>query len=109
MFVTDAMVQTAFDVLNETRGPAAAAAKEKRQAEAFVKATRARLFLGYVGSVAERNAKAEVHPDMRLATDREAEAHGRVVEYSNRRADAVAMIDAWRTESANYRGMARVG
>ena len=109
MIVTDEMVQTAFDVLNDTRGPAAAAAAAKRQAEAAVKATRARLFLGYTGNVAERNAKAECHPDMKQATDRDAEAHGLAALFANKRSDAMAMIDAWRTESANYRGMARVG
>ena len=109
MIVTDDMVQTAFDVLDQTRGPAAAAAKEKRQAENAVKSTRGRLYLGFVGTVSERNAKAECHPDMREATDRDAEAHGLAALFANKRSDAMAMIDAWRTESANYRGMARVG
>ena len=109
MIVTDDMVQNAFDVLNDTRGLAAAAAKEKRQAEFYTKSTRARLYLQYSGTVAERNAKVECHPALRAATDREAEAFGVVVKHSETRNDARALIDAWRTESANYRGMARVG
>ena len=109
MIVTDDMVQNAFDVLNDTRGPAAAAATEKRRAEFHTKATRARLFLGFTGTIAERNACAECHPDMHTATDREAEAFGVAVGHSETRTDARALIDAWRTESANDRGMARVG
>ena len=109
MIVTDDMVQNAFDVLNDSRGLAAAAAKEKRQAEFHTKATASLLYLKFSGTVAERKALAQCHPDMKVATDREAEAVGVVVEHTETRNDARALIDAWRTECANNRGMARVG
>jgi len=109
MLITDDMVQTAFDWMVHYAKPAAAAAAEKTRAEANVKATRGRLFLGYVGTVAERNAKAECHPDLLAATEREAVAGEQVIWHVKKEKHAIAVIDAWRTESANYRGRERIG
>jgi len=109
MLVTDQMVQAAFDFMVEQIETAASAAAEKTRADGALKAQRARLFLEHNGTVAEREARADCHPLMLEAVERKAKADHLVTWHQKKEKHAIAVIDAWRTESANYRGRERIG
>ncbi len=107
--VSGKMVQDAFDWLQEHADTAAKAKAEKIRAEYNVKATRARLFTEYEGTVAERQASADHDGNTLAAYDREAKAVEKDEWHRVHRAKCEAIIEAWRTESANYRSMGKVG
>ena len=108
IIVSEKMVQDAFDWLEEHAGTAAVAKAEKIRAEYNVKATRGRLFCEAIGTVAERDAIAVCDVEFQAATDREAEAVEKDEWHRVNRSKCEAIIEAWRTESANYRSMGKV-
>ena len=107
--VSEQMVQDAFDWLQSHADSAAAAKAEKIRAEYNVKATRAKIFLLNEGTVAERQATADCAPTTKEAYDREAEAVEKDEWHHRHRSKCEAIIEAWRTEQANLRGMGKVG
>lgn len=107
--VTDKMIHAAFDWLNDHAAPAAAAKAERIRAEHNVKRVKARLFLAAPGgSVAERDAWAMSQAEFGDAVDREAEAVRNDEFHRGERTKCEAIIEAWRTESANFRTMGKV-
>ncbi len=109
MIVTDQMVQDAFDWLKDHADSAAAAKAEKIRAEYRVKVARGRVFGESEGTVAERQAQADCDPQTQCAYDDEAEAAEKDEWHRGPRAKCEAIIEAWRTEQANYRSMGKVG
>ena len=107
--VTNQMVQDAFDWLNENAGAAANAKALKVRAEYKVKKTKARLFLQYEGTVADRESQAITHDDYDKAIDTEVAAIEVDEWHRNQKDKCIAIIEAWRTEQANLRGMGKVG
>ncbi len=110
VLVSNQMVTAAFDWLDDHAAPAAAAKAELIRAEHNVKRVKARLFLASnETSVAAKDAWAMSQDEYGGACEREAEA-ARNDEYHRReREKCQALIEAWRTESANYRTMTKVG
>jgi len=110
MLVTEKMIQAAFDWLNDHAGPAASAKAERIRAEYGVKRTKARLYLEAPGgNIAEREAWALIQDDFWKAVDREAEAVKDDEFFRGERIKCEAILEAFRTESANNRGLGRVG
>ena len=109
MIVSDQMVQDAFDWLHNHAESAASAKAEKIRAEYGVKATRARLFKEFEGTVAERQAWADCDMTTQEAYEREALAVETDEFHRVNRSKCEAIIEAWRTEQANLRGMGKVG
>lgn len=105
--ITDAQAQAAFDVLHSDEAPKARAAHEWLQETR--KTVQARLLSqSNLKTVGEREAWAYQHPDYiaHLAEQRKAAE----ADYSARqRVDAAkAVLDAWRTQAASDRELARV-
>lgn len=107
--VTEKMVREAFDWLDENASDAAQAKAERIRAEHGVKKARAKAFLDASGTVAEREAKAIASAAYNEAAEREVQAVGRDEWHRNQRNKCEAIIEAWRTECSNLRGMGRVG
>jgi hypothetical protein len=107
--VSDKMVQDAFDWLNGHADSAAAAKAEKIRAEYRVKVARGRVFGESEGTVAERQAAADCDQHTQCAYDDEAEAVEKDEWHRVHRSKCEAIIEAWRTEQANLRGMTKVG
>lgn len=107
MNLSDAQIQQAFDTLNSDEGAKARAAHEWMQETR--KTVMARLSSqSNLKTIGEREAWALQHPDYiaHLAEQRrcaEADYTAR-----NRQTAALAILDAWRTQSANNRGLERV-
>lgn len=106
--VTEKMVRDAFDWMDENAGPAAHARAERIRAEHGVKKARARSFLESTGTVAEREAKALASQAYEEASEIEIQAVGRDEWMRNQRNKCEAIIEAWRTECSNLRGMGKV-
>lgn len=109
MLISEKMIHAAFDWLEANAEPAAAAKAQRIRAEHATKRMRARLFLeSPKSSVAERDAWALDHPDYGAAVDTEAEAVEKDEAFRNQRSKCDAIIEAWRSEQANYRAMSKV-
>ena len=107
--VTDKMVGTAFDWLDDHAAPAAAAKAELIRAEHNTKRVKARLFLeSNETSVAAKEAWAMTQPAYGEAVDREAEAARNDEFFRRERDKCQAIIEAWRTEQSNFRAMGKV-
>jgi len=107
--ISDDMVQKAFDWLNENSNMAAGAKADRIRAEYGVKKAKAKVFLASAGTVAERESEAICSDEFSNAVEKEAEAVADDEFYRDNRSKCIAIIDAWRTEQSNLRGMSRVG
>jgi hypothetical protein len=101
--ITDRQAEDAFEYLRDTTGKIGAARGEQERCEILRKRARKRIFVASKGSVAQRVAVAEIHPDVIEIDDRYIAA---VIDYETLRAkrdiQSIA-LDVWRTESANRR------
>ena len=106
--VTDEMISLALSRLGELVAEAPAARARRIRAEYGVKRTFSRLFLDATGNNAEREAKARSRDDYDKALADEIDA----IEADERCRDdknkCIAILDAWRSESANVRAMETV-
>lgn len=106
--IPDTKAMQAFDWLRENAGPAAAARAERERAEWNVKQVKARLQrAANEGTVQAREDAALTHPDFQAAIDRLCEAIQTDEEFRNNRNRAEALLDAWRTASANERAFTK--
>lgn len=109
MLVTEKMIHAAFDWLEDHASPAAAAKAERIRAEYGTKRVKARLFLeAPAGNISERDAWAMVQADFGTAVDREAEAVRNDEFFRAERTKCEAIIEAWRSEQANFRAMGKI-
>lgn len=102
--ISDQRADEAFEYLRDTTEAIGAAKAELERSEILRKRTRKRLFLGAPdGSVAMREAFAEVQGDTEAADDRYVEAVSAFEALRARRDVETIALDVWRTESANRR------
>lgn len=102
--ITDQRADEAFEWLNNNTGVIGRARGAMERTEILRKRTRKRAFVGGPeGSVALKEAHAELHPDVIKADEEYVAA---VIEFETlkgrQQVEAMA-IDVWRTESANRR------
>ena len=101
--ISDQRAEQAFEFLRDSTERIGAARGAYERAEIMRKRVRKRAFVGAEGSVAQREALAEIEPEVQAADDQYIEA---VVAFETLRAkrdiETIA-LDVWRTESANRR------
>lgn len=108
-FIPDSKAMLAFDWLKDNAGTAAAARAERERAEWNLKQVKARLQrTSNEATVQAREDSALIHPDFQEAVDRLCEAIRADEEFRNNRNRAEALLDAWRTASANERIFSKV-
>lgn len=105
--VTDEMAQSAFDWLAENTDTAAHARAMRIRAEYATKRAKAKAFLDANGTVAEREAKALLSDVVSAAMKAEIDAIEADERMRNNRDKCSAIIEGWRTESANHRNLVR--
>jgi len=110
MLISDEMIESAFSWLQDNAGPAAAAKAERVRAEYNVKRVKARLFLESLeSSVVARESDAICQAAYDEAVEREAQAVEMDEFHRNQRNKAEAICEAWRSQSANYRALGKIG
>lgn len=101
--ITQERMEEALQYLLDTDESCAALRAEVERTEFKAKRTKAAVFQFSAGSVAERNAEAEVHKDTETAY----EAHFKAVKeheaQRNRRATESIVFEAWRSLNSNRR------
>lgn len=108
--ISDAMVQAAFDYLNESGDNAAQAKADRYIAEHRRKAALSKLILGSKQKTSDmRRAEAEASDGYMAACEVEAEAIRADEWHRLQRMRAEATIEAFRTEQANMRGLRKIG
>lgn len=103
MSITDTAMEQALRYMGETDERFAEAKMQLESAEIFRKRVRSRIFLTTEGTVAERNAHAETHPDAVIADQEYVEAVGSYETLKSKRQRAELTIECWRSISANRR------
>jgi hypothetical protein len=101
--IDEKRVEKAMHYLAETDLPYAEAKGALEYAEILRKRVRARVFLTEDGTVAERQAEAEVHADSEAADDQYVQAIKAFEELKARRQRAELVIDIWRSLEATRR------
>jgi hypothetical protein len=101
--ITLERVEAAMMFMAETDEPYAVAVTELESSEIRRKRVRARMFLSSGGTVAERNAEAEVHDETVAADEAYAKALLQKETLKARRQRAELVIELYRTLSANQR------
>lgn len=101
--ITDRQAEDAFEYLRDTTEKIGLARGEQERSEILRKRARKRIFVDSEGTVAQREALAEIHADVIEVDDRYIAA---VIAFETLRAkrdiQAIA-LDVWRTEAANRR------
>jgi hypothetical protein len=101
--ISDKRAEEAFEFLRDSTGRIGAARGAYERAEILRKRIRKRVFVGAEGSVAQREALAEINEDVVKIDD---EYIAAVIAFETLRAkrdiETIA-LDVWRTESANRR------
>lgn len=104
--VSDDDVEMALAWLRDSAQLLGKAAEAAENASNYVKHMESLLFLANEGKNAEeRKAKAKCDDRWMKATDDEAKAVGELTRLRALRDAASAVIEAWRSEQANYRAM----
>lgn len=101
--ITLEKVEAAMQFLAENDEPYAIAVADLESCDIRRKRVRARVFIESEGTVAERNAEAEVNPDTEAADDAYASALLRKETLKAKRQRAELVIDLWRTLEASRR------
>lgn len=101
--IDDARAEQALRYLVATDESCAAAKAEMERTEFKAKAVKNAAFLHLEGTVAERNARAEVAPDYMKAMDEHFAAIRTYGAIANKRSTESIVMDTWRTVQANLR------
>lgn len=101
--ITDERAEQALDYLLATTGEIGAAKAELERSEILRKRIRRREFLFAEGTVAVREAQAEVKTEVEEADDRYIAAIQAYESLRAKRDIETIALDVWRTESANRR------
>lgn len=102
--ITDDMIEAALNFLATASEPTAASRAQRLRKEFARKRIRAKLILQSDEKTAGmREAWAEAHPMYEKACEEEADALEVEEFYRSERNKADAIIEAWRSESANHR------
>lgn len=101
--ITDDRAQQAFDYLYDSTARIGESKAELERSEILRKRVRKRVFIESTGTVAERDAHAEGHPDTHAADDRYIRAVQDFESLRAKRDIETIALDVWRTEQANRR------
>lgn len=101
--ITDQRADEAFEYLRDTTDAIGAAKGELERSAILRKRVRNRCFLVAEGSVAQREALAEVDTTVEAADERYVDAVTAFATLSAKRDIETIALDVWRTESANRR------
>jgi len=101
--ITQDRMEQAMTYLAETDKDYALEKADLERSEIVRKRTRARIFLTETGTVAERQAKAEIHSDVETADDRYVKSIEIFEVLKARRERAEIVIDVWRSLNAARR------
>lgn len=101
--ITESRAEEAFEFLRDSTERIGSARGAYERAEILRKRVRKRAFVGAEGTVAQREALAEINEEVQAADDQYIDA---VIAFETLRAkrdiETIA-LDVWRTESANRR------
>ena len=101
--ITDSDAERCLDFIRDNASKYAEAKAQTRQLDHYRKIKRSDLFLKATGTVAEREAQAEVSPEYKEIVDGLAESETIENKLKWQLIGAQAKLEAWRTMSANYR------
>lgn len=101
--ITDARAEQALEYLTSTTEKIGEAKAELERSEILRKRVRRKNFLVAAGTVAEREARADVHEEVEEADDRYIAAVSAYESLRARRDVETIAIEVWRTEAANRR------
>lgn len=105
-FISDERVQKALDYLVESAAPLGEARQRAKNAEHKVKHIEALMFkASEETSNDKRQADARTTKEWLSATQEDAIATGELAKLYALREAATSLIDAWRSQEANFRGM----
>lgn len=103
--ISDRRVQAAFEYLNESAALIAEARYAKARTENMTKIVRSEIFLRSDGpTVAAKEAESFAAQEYKDAIEAEAAAAREFEFLRAKREAALALLEAWRTQSANTRG-----
>jgi hypothetical protein len=101
--ITDTRADQAFDWLNDNTGTIGRAKAEQERSKILAKRVRQRLMLKFDGTIAAREAAAEIEPETEAADERYCLAIAEYETLKARQEVETIALDVWRTESANRR------
>lgn len=101
--ITEKGAQDAFEALRDSTDQIGQARAELERSEILRKRVRKRHFLAAEGSVAQREAMAEVHEETEAADKRYVDAMAAFETLRAKRDLNTIALDVWRTEAANRR------
>jgi hypothetical protein len=101
--ITQDKMEAAMQFLADTDKDFADAKADLARAEIFCKRIRQRVFLTEIGTVAERNAKAETYIDVETADQDYIAALTTFEQLKARRQRAELVVEVWRSLNANQR------
>lgn len=101
--ITDEKVEGAMRYLAETDEDYANAKGDTERFDILRKRTRMRAFLAHDGTVAERNAEAEIDGDVEAADSAYVNAVIKYETYRAKRQRAELVVEVWRTIQSNRR------
>lgn len=101
--ITEDRKMRALVYLAETDEECAELEGETLRRERLLEMIKSKIFLGKTGSVAERNAMAEVDPETSRAHEEWVQALVRFKSMKAKRASEALIIEVWRSENANRR------
>jgi len=101
--VTQSRMEEALEYLSDTDEACAELGADMERAEFRAKRTKSTVFTLSAGSVAERNALADTHPDTEAAYEKYFEAHRKFNAMRNKRGTESIVVETWRSLNANRR------
>jgi hypothetical protein len=101
--ITDERAQEAFHWLNDHTDEIGEAKGEQERSKILMKRVRQRFFLKFEGSVAAREAAADIEPEVEAADERYCAAVANFAKLTAKQELESIALDVWRTESANRR------
>lgn len=101
--ITEERADEAFQYLNANTGAIGKARADLERSKILQKRVRQRFFLTFEGSVAAREAAADIEPETVKADDAYVEAVQEFERMKAKQEVETIALDVWRTESANRR------
>lgn len=106
--LTDEQVQAAFDWILRDSAATAAARAQVLRTEFRMKKVHARLMLQADGAMDVRKATATCHPEYEAASEAYFAAEEEWTRQLEQRRKCELIVEAWRTQSSNERGIQRM-
>lgn len=101
--ISDERAEEAMHYLSQTDAECAGLKADVERAEWAAKAKKQSIFKLSEGTVADRTATADTHPEVESAMERYFKKLAEYGQMANKRATEVIVLDTWRTICANRR------